>query len=281
MWKVNCRDYSMSPGFSQLMISMYFCSCFSFCWRHPRTSGLCVRKQRERSQAWQYQFLLSPCCKNCSLTSVTVIHECVLRQQCACISPCQGWYVIPFGNVCQFGMQLVHAVRSFCSSEFGWPSSIVVQLPPPAVICWHEISVALFWLSCSTSWVVYLLQMQVHFLVSELCTMYQDRDCCGVRVLTVINIFQGVDEIKQYGLESLIQLAASQLNDRLPEAREAARKLVLDLCTAYQKCPDAHSVTDLEAAEQPAASPWEQFCLLKLSPTTAQAVLRVTCIATR
>jgi endoribonuclease Dicer len=91
----------------------------------------------------------------------------------------------------------------------------------------------------------------------------------------------GVDEIKQYGLESLIQLAASQLNDRLPEAREAARKLVLDLCTAYQKCPDAHSVTDLEAAEQPAASPWEQFCLLKLSPTTAQAVLRVTCIATR
>jgi hypothetical protein len=91
----------------------------------------------------------------------------------------------------------------------------------------------------------------------------------------------GVDEIKQYGMESLIQLAASQLNDRLPEAREAARNLVLDLCTAYQKCPDAHSMTDLEAAERPAADPWEQFCLSKLSPITAQAVLRVTCIATR
>jgi hypothetical protein len=91
----------------------------------------------------------------------------------------------------------------------------------------------------------------------------------------------GVDEIKQYGMESLIQLAASQLNDRLPEAREAARNLVLDLCTAYRKCPDEHSMTGLEAAEQPAADPWEQFCLLKLSPITAQAVLRVTCIATR
>ncbi|KAH8933874.1 hypothetical protein BDL97_18G053300 [Sphagnum fallax] len=91
----------------------------------------------------------------------------------------------------------------------------------------------------------------------------------------------GVDEIKQYGMESLIQLAASQLNDRLPEAREAARNLVLDLCAAYQKCPDAHSMTGLEAAEQPAADPWEQFCLLKLSPITAEAVLRVTCIATR
>lgn len=127
--------------------------------------------------------------------------------------------------------------------------------------------------------------MQVHFPVSELCSMYQDRDCCSVRLLTVINVFQGVDEIKQYGMESLIQLAASQLNDRLPEAREAARNLLLNLCTAYQKCPDAHSMTDLEAAEleckRPAADPWEQFCLLKLSPITAQAVLRVTCIATR
>ncbi len=123
--------------------------------------------------------------------------------------------------------------------------------------------------------------MQVHFSVLELCTMYQDRDCCGVSVLTVINVFQGVDEIKQYGMESLIQLAASQLNDRLPEAREAARNLVLDLCAAYQKCPDAHSMTGLDAAEQPAADPWEQFCLSKLSPITAQAVLRVTCIAIR
>ncbi|KAH8967041.1 hypothetical protein BDL97_03G057200 [Sphagnum fallax] len=93
----------------------------------------------------------------------------------------------------------------------------------------------------------------------------------------------GVDGIKQYGMELLIQLAAAQLNDRLPEAREVARKLVVDLCTAYHKCPpDAQSMTDFEAAELDfkQQDPWEQFCLSKLSPIMAQAVLRVTCIAT-
>ncbi|CAK9201951.1 unnamed protein product [Sphagnum jensenii] len=93
----------------------------------------------------------------------------------------------------------------------------------------------------------------------------------------------GLDGIKQYGMEPLIQLAAAQLNDRLPEAREAARKLVLDLHTAYCKCsPDAQPMTDFEAAnlDFKQTDPWEQFCLNKLSPITAQAVLRVTCIAT-
>ncbi|KAH9533297.1 hypothetical protein CY35_18G044400 [Sphagnum magellanicum] len=92
----------------------------------------------------------------------------------------------------------------------------------------------------------------------------------------------GADGIKQYGMEPLIQLAAAQLNDRLPEAREAARKLVIDLHTAYCKCsPDVRSKTDFDAADSDKKrDPWEQFCLSKLSPITAQAVLRVTCIAT-
>ncbi len=84
-------------------------------------------------------------------------------------------------------------------------------------------------------------------------------------------------------MELLIQLAAAQLNDRLPEAREVARKLVVDLCSAYHKCPpDAQSMTDFEAADLDfkQQDPWEQFCLSKLSPIMAQAVLRVTCIAT-
>lgn len=86
----------------------------------------------------------------------------------------------------------------------------------------------------------------------------------------------------QYGLELLIQIAAGQLNDRLPEAREAARKLVIDLHAAYCKTPlgtpssEVPESTDTDLKQDP----WEQFCLSKLPATKAQAVLRVTCIAT-
>lgn len=106
---------------------------------------------------------------------------------------------------------------------------------------------------------------------------------CAAKIQILIIFPQGVDGIKQYGMELLIQLAAAQLNDRLPEAREVARKLVVDLCSAYHKCPpDAQSMTDFEAADLDfkQQDPWEQFCLSKLSPIMAQAVLRVTCIAT-
>lgn len=86
----------------------------------------------------------------------------------------------------------------------------------------------------------------------------------------------GVEGIKSYGIDKLIQTAASQLSDQLPESREAARSLVLELQTVYQKFYDLSSVA---VSENPEVSSWENFCQSKLSPLSAQAVLRVTNIS--
>ncbi|KAG6659461.1 hypothetical protein I3843_03G033400 [Carya illinoinensis] len=84
----------------------------------------------------------------------------------------------------------------------------------------------------------------------------------------------GVEGIKSYGIDKLIQIAASQLSDQLPESREAARTLLLELQTVYEKFHDLESTTVSE--HQPDMDSWENFCQSKLSPLSAQAVLRVT-----
>ncbi|KAB2031750.1 hypothetical protein ES319_D05G326300v1 [Gossypium barbadense] len=81
-----------------------------------------------------------------------------------------------------------------------------------------------------------------------------------------------VEGIKAYGIDKLIQLAASQLSDQLPESRKAARTLLLELQTVYEK---SHSLSTV-VSENPEMGSWEKFCLSKLSPLSAQAVLRVT-----
>ncbi|KAL3833169.1 hypothetical protein ACJIZ3_007905 [Penstemon smallii] len=87
----------------------------------------------------------------------------------------------------------------------------------------------------------------------------------------------GVDGIEAFGIENLIQMGASQLSDKLPESRDAARTLLLKLQSAYEKS----NVMEPTAAvsEEPAISSWEHFCQSKLSPFSAQAVLRATNIA--
>ncbi|KAI3748079.1 hypothetical protein L6452_10935 [Arctium lappa] len=80
------------------------------------------------------------------------------------------------------------------------------------------------------------------------------------------------EEMKAYGIEKLIEIGASQLSDQLPESRKAARALLLDLQTAYDKSP----VLALESDSQ--VQSWEQFCELNLSKLRAQAVLRVTSV---
>ncbi|KAL5796941.1 hypothetical protein ACOSQ2_001761 [Xanthoceras sorbifolium] len=87
----------------------------------------------------------------------------------------------------------------------------------------------------------------------------------------------GVEGIKTYGIDKLIQVAASQLSDQLPESREAARTLLLELQTVFKKSLDLSSPTTV--SEHPEVDSWEHFCQSKLSPLSAQAVLRVTNIA--
>ncbi|KAK1310953.1 hypothetical protein QJS10_CPA08g01692 [Acorus calamus] len=85
----------------------------------------------------------------------------------------------------------------------------------------------------------------------------------------------GVEGIKAYGIDKLIQIAASQLSDQLPESREAARSLALELQSVYEKVKPPPT----EDSEQIETGSWEGFCQEKLSPLNAQAVLRVTSIA--
>lgn len=109
-----------------------------------------------------------------------------------------------------------------------------------------------------------LLWLDTYFLfafISLICS------CCLCQ--------QGVDGIKAYGIDKLIQIAASQLSDQLPESREAARILLLELQTVYEKFQDLTPTV----SEHPDMGSWENFCQSKLSPLSAQAVLRVTNIA--
>lgn len=72
----------------------------------------------------------------------------------------------------------------------------------------------------------------------------------------------------------MVQVAASQLSDQLPESRDAARTLLLELQNTYVKYllpPTVSEHLDMGS--------WENFCHSKLSPLSAQAVLRVTSIA--
>ncbi|KAK8716100.1 hypothetical protein V6N13_043419 [Hibiscus sabdariffa] len=87
----------------------------------------------------------------------------------------------------------------------------------------------------------------------------------------------GAEGIKEYGIDKLIQVAASQLSDQLPESREAARSLLLELQNVYEK---SHNLS-MAVSEHPEMVSWENFCLSNLSPLSAQAVLRVTTNLTR
>ncbi|KAF9623037.1 hypothetical protein IFM89_036018 [Coptis chinensis] len=85
-----------------------------------------------------------------------------------------------------------------------------------------------------------------------------------------------IEGINGYGIDNLIQVAAAQLSDQLPESREAARKLLLELQSVYEKF---HIISPAAESEHSEVGSWEHFCQSKLAPLSAQAVLRVTNIA--
>ncbi|KAH7388258.1 hypothetical protein KP509_16G066500 [Ceratopteris richardii] len=99
----------------------------------------------------------------------------------------------------------------------------------------------------------------------------------------------GTKGIKDFGLETLIRMGASQLNDQLPEAREAARQLIMEIREAHQQqyqipsSPSASSTSSSYSSDamftEPEPEQWEQFCQRQLPPRTALAVLRATCMA--
>ncbi|XP_014500331.1 TOG array regulator of axonemal microtubules protein 1 isoform X2 [Vigna radiata var. radiata] len=73
----------------------------------------------------------------------------------------------------------------------------------------------------------------------------------------------GLEEMEQFGLAELIEVAADLLNDRLPEARDAARSIATDVYEALTK--DAEQKMEL----------WQSFCQSKLPPIHALSMLKI------
>ncbi|XP_065859473.1 uncharacterized protein [Euphorbia lathyris] len=76
----------------------------------------------------------------------------------------------------------------------------------------------------------------------------------------------GLEGMKEFGLVLLLQTAAYSLKDRLPEAREAARKLVIAIFEAY---------TEREEQELKQES-WQSFCQSNLSAINALSMAKIT-----
>jgi hypothetical protein len=88
---------------------------------------------------------------------------------------------------------------------------------------------------------------------------------------------QDVQGIREYGMDKLIMIAATQLSDQLPESREAARNLALELQAFYEKSQASTSdENESEPSVSQDAESWEAFCQSKLSALSTQAILRVT-----
>ncbi|KAK9065605.1 hypothetical protein SSX86_015006 [Deinandra increscens subsp. villosa] len=74
----------------------------------------------------------------------------------------------------------------------------------------------------------------------------------------------GMGEMRDYGLVSLAQTSAELLKDRLPEAREAARGMVLSIHKAV-----------MEDEENEEEEKWQNFCQLNLSAIDALTMVKL------
>ncbi|MCO5614468.1 hypothetical protein L7F22_068751 [Adiantum nelumboides] len=82
----------------------------------------------------------------------------------------------------------------------------------------------------------------------------------------------GFGGIEDFGIQALLQIAASQLNDQLPEARESARGLVAEVHTAYSYLCSHKELSDVATSQKS----WEDFCKTELQSHVAQTILRLT-----
>lgn len=89
-----------------------------------------------------------------------------------------------------------------------------------------------------------------------------------VRAKAAVSLSQCVskmvlEEMKEFGLVPLIQMAAKLLNDKLPEAREAARNMVSLMYKSFTE------------GEEQKEEAWLNFCQTSLSAIDALAVVKI------
>lgn len=74
--------------------------------------------------------------------------------------------------------------------------------------------------------------------------------------------------MKEFDLPRLLKMAAELLNDRLPEAREAARGVAGSIFKAFTS-KEGPKEDELAADES-----WKEFCSSNLPPISAQAMVK-------
>lgn len=74
----------------------------------------------------------------------------------------------------------------------------------------------------------------------------------------------GLEELEEFGLVPLVQVAANLLNDRLPEAREAARSITMSVYKSF---------TEKEDQKQES---WQNFCEANLPALHGQSIIKIT-----
>ncbi|KAJ3691799.1 hypothetical protein LUZ61_020963 [Rhynchospora tenuis] len=82
------------------------------------------------------------------------------------------------------------------------------------------------------------------------------------------------EAMKEFGLATLLKIASQSLNDRLPEAREAARCVVNLIYGAFSSKIESAKQDD-GASESSTEELWEKFCFSNLSPVAAQSVTKI------
>ncbi|KAL8142823.1 hypothetical protein V2J09_015855 [Rumex salicifolius] len=78
------------------------------------------------------------------------------------------------------------------------------------------------------------------------------------------------EELKEFGMVSLLKMAADMLKDRLPEAREAARSTVMFL---YKSFPGSE---EGEEEEEQKVEAWQLLCQDNLPALHAQSIIKIT-----
>ncbi|KAJ4802130.1 ARM repeat superfamily protein [Rhynchospora pubera] len=82
------------------------------------------------------------------------------------------------------------------------------------------------------------------------------------------------EAIKEFGLATLLKIASQSLNDRLPEAREAARCVVNSVYDAFSSGFESAKQDD-GASDSSTEELWEKFCSSNLSAVAAQSVIKI------
>ncbi|PKA62245.1 endoribonuclease Dicer [Apostasia shenzhenica] len=85
----------------------------------------------------------------------------------------------------------------------------------------------------------------------------------------------GFEVIKEFGLAPLLQISADLLNDKLPEAREAARSIICSIYLGYLKTANDDSKNDENGDGSAAARLWHELCSFNLPPIAAVSVEKI------